>query len=173
MNQKKCRLCLITVQWWCRLDRSLFRMILPRVLKAIAKSLIVIIAFLILSQMLQPLNQIYPSTTSLIETYVTVYVAFIVLGELTKGTIYQYALGMGRSFFFMGYTIYALNSGIITQTMEGITFSVNLQIFLMMIILIGMLDFARSLIQIINHMATKAETEEITVRIPEQEIPAQ
>ncbi|HVP40964.1 MAG TPA: hypothetical protein VMS95_03335 [Candidatus Krumholzibacteriaceae bacterium] len=153
--------------------KLLFRMILSRVLKATAKSLIVIIVFLILSQMLQPLNQIFPQANALIETYVMVYVVFIVLNELTKGTIYQYALGMGRAFFFMGYTIYALNSGIITQTIEPVTFTVNLEIFLMMIILIGTLDFAKSLIQIINHMATKAETEEIIVPTLEQEIPAQ
>jgi hypothetical protein len=148
-------------------------MFLPHILKAVAKSLIVIIAFLILSQILSPLNQVFPQANSLIETYVMVYVVFIILGELTKGTIYQHVLGMGKAFFFMGYTIYALNSGIITQTIQSVTFTVNLEVFLMMIILIGTLDFAKSLIQIINYMATKAETEEITVPTIEQEIPAQ
>lgn len=147
-------------------------MLLPRILKAIAKSMIVLILFLILSQMLSPLNQVFPQTTSLLQTYVTVYVVFIILGELTKGTIYQHVLGMGKAFFFIGYTIYALNSGIITQTIESVTFTVNLEIFLMMIILIGTLDFSKSLLQIINYMATKAETEEITVPMLEQEIPA-
>jgi hypothetical protein len=148
-------------------------MLFPRILKAVVKSLIVIIVFLILSQMLSPLNQIFPQTTSLLQTYVTVYVVFIILGELTKGTIYQHVLGMGKAFFFIGYTIYALNSGIITQTIEPVTFTVNLEVFLMMIILIGTLDFSKSLLQIINYMATKAETEEITVPTLEQEIPAQ
>jgi hypothetical protein len=147
-------------------------MLLPRVLKVVAKSLIVIILFLVFSQMLAPLNQVFPQANSLIETYVMVYVVFIVLGELTKGTIYQYGLGMGKAFFFIGYTIYALNSGIITETIQSVTFSVNLEIFLIMIILIGTLDFAKSLLQIINYMATKAETEEITVPTLEQEISA-
>jgi len=147
-------------------------MLLPRILKAVVKSLIVIILFLVFSQMLAPLYQVFPQASSLIETYVMVYVVFIVLGELTKGTIYQHVLGMGKAFFFMGYTIYALNNGIITQTIQSVTFSVNLEIFLIMVILIGILDFAKSLLQIINYMATKAETEEIIVPKLEQEIPA-
>jgi hypothetical protein len=144
-------------------------MLLPRVLKAIAKSMIVLILFLIFSQMLTPLNQFYPQSTSLIQTYVMIYVVFIILGELTKGTIFQYGLSMGRAFFFIGYTIYALNSGIITQTIQSVAFTVNLEIFLMMMILIGTLDFAKSLLQLINHMATKAETEEIMVPTLEHE----
>jgi hypothetical protein len=154
------------------LDRSLFRKLLPRVLKAVVKSIIVVVLFLIVSQFLMPLRQFIPELQSLLETYVAVYVAFIVLGELTKGTIYQFGLSMGKAFFFIGYSIYALNSGIITQTIESVTFSVNLQIFLMMIVLIGTLDFAKNLLQIINYIANKAETEEITVVMPEQEIPA-
>ena len=147
-------------------------MLLSRILKATAKALIVIIFFLIFSQMLSPLNQIFPQTTSLLQTYVTVYVVFIILGELTKGTIYQHVLGMGKAFFFIGYTIYALNNGIITQTIRTITFSVDLQVFLMMIVVLGMLDFAKSLLRIINYVADKAETEEITVPKLEQQIPA-
>lgn len=108
----------------------------------------------------------------LAETYVVVYVVFIILSELTKGSIYQHVLGMGRAFFFIGYTIYALSNGIITQTIQSVTFTVNLQVFLVMMILIGTLDLAKSLMQIINHTANKAETEEIFVPGLEQEIPA-
>jgi hypothetical protein len=98
-----------------------------------------------------------------------VWVVFIILGELARGTVFQYGLNMCRAFFFIGYTIYALDSGIITETIQSVTFTVNLEIFLMMMILIGTLDFAKSLVQLINHMATKAETEEITVPALEQE----
>lgn len=122
--------------------------------------------------MLTSLNQFYPRAYWLIATYVMVYAAFILLREITKGTLYEHVLGMGRAFFFMGYTVYALNSGIITQTMQSVTFTVNLEVFLMMIILIGTLDFAGSLLQIINYLAAKTETEEITMLAPvEQEIP--
>ncbi len=132
--------------------------------------MIVLIAFLVISPFLAPLEQFVPQAGTLIETYVLVYVAFIIAGELTKGTIYQYGLSMGRAFFFIGYSIYALNNGIITQTIQSVTFSVNLQIFLIMIIFIGTLDFARSLIQIINHMADKAETEETVLVLAEPEV---
>jgi len=132
--------------------------------------MIVLILFLIFSRMFTPLDQFYPQATSLIQTYVIILVVFIILGELAKGTIFQYGLNMGRAFFFVGYTIYALNSGTITETIQSVTFTVNLEIFLMMMILIGTLDFAKSLVQLINHMATKAETEEITVPALEQEV---
>ena len=147
--------------------------VFPRVLKATIKSVIVLIVFLVVSQFLAPLEQLFPGAMGLVELYFVVYVVFICVGELTKGTIYQYVLSIGRAFFFIGYSVYALNSGIISATVEGISFVVNLQVFLMMIILIGMLDFAKNLLHIVNYLANKAETEEITVAVPaEQEIPA-
>lgn len=153
--------------------KSLFRKLLPRVLKGIAKAAIVIIITLVILQFLTPLQQFIPDVKTLVETYALISVVFIVAGELTKGTIYQYGLSMGKAFFFIGYTIYALNNGIITETIQSITFSVNLEIFLIMIIFIGTLDFAKSLLQIINYMADKAETETIVLMPIEQEIPAQ
>lgn len=135
--------------------------------------MIVVIAFFVISQFIAPLQQVLPGARTIIETYVLVFIAFIIAGELTKGTIYQYGLSMGKAFFFIGYTIYALNSGIITQTIQAVTFSVNLEIFLIMVIFIGALEFAKALLQIINYMADKAETEEIGLIPVEQEIPAQ
>lgn len=153
--------------------KSLFRKLLPRVLRGVAKATIVIIITLVILQFLTPLQQVIPDIKTLVETYVLISVVFIVAGELTKGTIYQYGLSMGKAFFFIGYSIYALNNGIVTQSMMGVTFSVNLQIFLIMIIFIGTIDFAKSLLQMINFMAEKAETEQIMVLQPiEQEIPA-
>jgi hypothetical protein len=51
------------------------------------------------------------------------------------------------------------------------TFTVNLQIFVVAIILIGTLDFSKSFLQIINRVADKAETEETVLLPAEQEIP--
>jgi hypothetical protein len=139
----------------------------------VAKALVVIVVFLVVSQFLEPLQQVYPRVIGLVETYAVVYAAFIAAGELTKGTIYHYGLNMGKAFFFIGYSIYALNNGIITETIQAVTFSVNLQIFLIMIICIGTLDFSKSFLQMINHLADKAETEEIVLVPTEQEIPTQ
>jgi hypothetical protein len=154
------------------LDKSAFRKLLSRVLRAVVKAMIVVIAFLVFSQFLGPLKQVYPGVIGLIETYVVVYVAFTVAGELTKGMIYHYGVNIGKAFFFIGYSIYALNKGTITETIQSVTLSVNLQIFLIMMIFIGTLDFSKSLLQMINYVADKTETEEIVLVPPEQEIPA-
>lgn len=121
--------------------------------------------------MLTSLNQFFPQADVIIEIYVGVYVVFMFLNDLTNGTIYQHILGMSKAFIFIGYTVYVLNNSIMTQTMRSITFSVNLQVFLFMIVLIGTLNFAKSFLQIINYVADKAETETITVPKLEQEIP--
>ena len=153
------------------MDKFAFRKLTIHVLKAAAEALVVIIVFLVLSQFLGPLRQVYPGIARLVETYAVVYAVFIAAGELTKGTIYHYGLNMGRAFFFTGYSVYALNNGIITETIQTVTFSVNLQIFLITIIFIGILDFSRSFLQLINHIADKAETEEVVLVPAEQEIP--
>ena len=119
--------------------------------------------------MLTPVYQFYPQAASLVQTYVLIWVVFIILGELMKGTIFQYGLNMSRAFFFIGYSIYALNNGIITETIQSVTFTLNLETFLMMMILIGTLDFAKSLIQLINHMAEKAEIEVVMAPTLEHE----
>ena len=142
-------------------------------MKAVAKALVPIIVFLVVSRFLEPLQQVYPGVIGFVETYTMAYAVFIAAGELTKGTIYHYGMSMGRAFFFIGYSIHALNNGIITETVQAVTFSVNLQIFLVMIIFIGILDFSRSLLRLINHVAEKAETEEIVLLPTEQEIPTQ
>ena len=153
------------------MDKSVFRKLPARVLKALAEALIVIVVFLVVSQFLGPLRQVYPGVVGLVETYAVVYAVFIAAGELTRGTIYHYGLNMGRAFFFIGYSIYALNNGIITETIQTVTFSVNLQVFLFAIVLIGILDFSKSFLQMINHLADKSETEEIVLVPTEQEIP--
>lgn len=161
------------VQWWWLMVKAHVKMLLPRLLKGLAKALIAVIAFLVLAQFLTPLNTFFPQAYALIETYVIVYVVFIILGDLTKGMIYEHMLGMGKAFFFMGYTVYALNRGVITQSIESVSFTVNIEVFLMMMILIGTLEFAKSMLQLINFMATKAETEEIFVVFPEEVVVAE
>ena len=151
------------------MGESLFQKLFPRALKAIIKSMIVLILFLVFSQFVAPLQEIFPETQMIIEAFVMFYIVFLVVGELTKGTIYHYCLNIGKAFFFIGYSIYALNSGTINLTVESVTFSVGLQIFLIMIIITGVLDLAKNLLQIINHLADKAETEETVPALLEQE----
>jgi len=151
------------------MDKSLSQKFFPRILKAIIKSMIVLILFLVFSQFLAPLQEIFPETQMIIEAFVMVYIVFLVAGELTKGTIYHYCLNIGKAFFFIGYSIYALNSGTITFTIDAVTFSIGLQILLIMIIITGVLDLAKNLLQIINYLADKAETEETTLITLEQE----
>lgn len=151
-------------------NKSLLRKLLPRIIKATVKSVIVVIVSAVLLQFLAPVQQVFPEIRTLIEVYVAVSVVFIITGELTKGTIFHYVINIGRTFFLIGYTVLALQNGIITRTIQSVTFTANLQIFLLMIVVIEILNFAKSLMQIINYLSEKAETEQPYLVQYEQEL---
>jgi hypothetical protein len=140
-------------------------------LKAVAKVMAAIVVFLVVSKFLGPLQRVYPGVIGFAETYTAVYAAFMAAGELTEGTICHYGLNMGKAFFFISYSVYALNRGIITESIKTVIFTVNLQIFLFAIIFVNILDFSKSFLQIINHVTEKIETEETVLLPTEQEIP--
>jgi hypothetical protein len=151
-------------------NKSLLRRLLPRIIKATVKSIIVVIVFAVLLQFLAPLQQVFPEFRMLLEIYTVVSVVFIITGELTKGTMYHYVINIGRTFFLIGYTVLALQNGIITRTIQSVTFTANLQIFMLMIVIIEILNFAKNLMQIINYLSEKAETEEPYLVKYEQEL---
>ncbi len=132
---------------------------LPKALKATVKGavwfvLLYIIPTLFLSDLAE---EVLPGYAQLISTFAIVIVFFVVISELLAGTIFQYALNIGKALVFMAYFIYALNGGFLAFDFESIHIEADLRVYLAMLLTIDFLSLAKSLLQAIDFLAKKTE----------------
>jgi hypothetical protein len=128
-----------------------------KALKATLKGILVYVIYFVLWMFVAPLSSIIPGLQQMIETFVMVYVALMIISELTAGTIYQYFFNVARALFVIGYLIFSLNGGVIGLTVENISLMVDLRVFLAIATLVSLLGLAKSVLQAVNYMSEKAE----------------
>lgn len=133
------------------------RKIALKILKATIKAAIVYVVYVFLSQFLVPISTFMPGIQQLAETFVMIYIALMIIGELTSGTIFQHFFGAAKALFVIGYLLLSLNGGIFGFSLEGINLIVDLRLFLMIATLLGLLGLAKSVLQAINYLSERAE----------------
>jgi hypothetical protein len=125
--------------------------------KTAIKTAIVCIIYVILSKVLSPLSPLIPSLQEVLQTFVVVYVALMIVGNLTSGTILQHIFGAARCGFVMAYLIVSLNSGIFDYTFGTVSLMVDLRVFLVIVMMLEILGLAKSVILAIDFVSQKAE----------------
>ena len=138
------------------------RRILPKVLKATVMGLLwffllYALPMLLLSQLPAQAEEMLPGYTQLLSTFAIVIVFFVVASELLAGTIFQYALNIGKALVFMAFFISALNGGFIAFDFEFIHIEADLRVYLAMLLTIDFMGLAKSLLQAIDFLAKKTE----------------
>lgn len=128
-----------------------------RILKAAVKAAIVCIVYIILTRLLEPISTFIPGLPQMIETFVIVYIALMVIGDLTSGTIFQHVFSTAKALFVMAYLILALNTGILEYSYGNVDLIIDLRLFLVVVMLLELLGLAKSLVQAINYVSEKAE----------------
>jgi hypothetical protein len=98
-----------------------------------------------------------PGIQQVAETFMMIYIALMIIGELTSGSIFQHFFGAAKALFVIGYLLLSLNGGIFGFSLEGINLMIDLRLFLMIATLLGLLGLAKSVLQAINYMSEKAE----------------
>lgn len=127
-------------------------------MKAAVKSIIVYAIYFSLTTFLAPAYQIIPGLEQTIETFVILYISLMIMAELTAGTIVQHLFNVGRTLFIILYMIFALSGGTFSTTFEGVELTIDLSLFLMAAILLGLLGLAKSILQAVDFMHEKTET---------------
>ncbi len=133
------------------------RKIIRKALKATIKGTIIYSIYLLISLLLAPVSQLIPGMQEMLEAFVIVFVVLTILRELTAGTLYHHILGAGREVFAIGYLIFTLNGGLFGMTLEGMTFQIDLRLFLTVALALGLIGLARTVLQTVDYMNTKAE----------------
>jgi hypothetical protein len=143
--------------------QSFLKKMIPRVLKATVKGLLWFLLLFVLPTSLLGQFEVeaLQGYTELFTTFAVVIVFFVVVSELLAGTIFKYALDVGKALAFMVFFIYALNGGFMVFDMPlqlgTARIEADLRVYLAMLLTIDFLGLARSVLQALEFLAVKAE----------------
>lgn len=132
-----------------------------KALKATVKGVLFYVIYFVLSMFLAPISEMVPGFQQTIEIFVMVYIFLMIIGELTAGTIFHHFFNAAKTLFVILYLIFALKGGIVGITVENVNLVVDLRFFLVVAMLLGLLGFAKSILQAINFLNKKAEPHHI------------
>lgn len=130
-----------------------------RILRSGAKAFLVYIAYFIFTLITRPIYRFIGKYSQLIDIFFIAIIFFAFIIEFFSKTIVKYMLEFSRSLFIISYFIVALNGGIVEAKVQNIGITVNLQFFLLMLILINIIGIARTVLAAINFLNEKSERE--------------
>ena len=128
-----------------------------RILKAGIKAILVYIAYLVFTLLIQQAYEFIGEYSPLIDIFFAAIAIFTFLTEFFSGTIFKYMLEFSRSLFVIFYCIIALDGGIIDASVQNATIILNLQFFLLMVVLINLIGITRTVLSAINFLYEKSE----------------
>jgi len=128
-----------------------------RIAKTALKVTFIVIIYMLCSQILGQTSIPIPGLQGMITAFVIMYVALMIVSDLTSGSIIHYFFNGARSLFVIAYFIISLNSGILDYTFENMNLMVDVRLFVMLVMLFGLLGLAKSIIQAISFMNEKLE----------------
>jgi len=141
--------------------KLLMRKILPRASKAAFLAVITYLPMYFLSIVISPIKPFFPWYEPLTNRFAAVFIFFLVASVFSSGTVFQYVFGVARMLASMIFFIYVLNGGIITLTVEGTSIMLDVTVVLAMLVLVCLLGIAKNVVQAIDFVSGKAETEEL------------
>ena len=128
-----------------------------KALKATIKGALFYGIYFVLSMFLAPVSEIVPGFQQMIEVFVIVYIVLMIIGELTAGTVFHHFFNGAKALFVILYLIFALNGGTVGVTVQNVNLIVDLHLFLVVAMLLGLVGFAKSVLQAINFLNEKTE----------------
>jgi len=128
-----------------------------KALKATIKGVLFYGIYFVLSMFLAPVSEIVSGFQQMIEVFVMVYIFLMIIGELTAGMIIHHFFNGVKALFVILYLVFSLNGGIVGVTVQNVNLIVDLRLFLVVAMLLGLLGFAKSVLQAINFLNEKAE----------------
>jgi len=137
--------------------------LIPKALKATVKGILWFILLYVVPRLLfADIGEgIMPGYTEFLYTFAVVIVFFVVLSELAAGTIFQYALQVGKALVFMIFFIYALNGGFMVfdlpMEIGNARIEADLRVYLAMLLIVDFLGLTKSVLQAVDFLARKTE----------------
>ncbi|MFP3984429.1 MAG: hypothetical protein ACLFU9_00185 [Candidatus Bathyarchaeia archaeon] len=127
-----------------------------RVTRASVKVAIIYIPFEIFSAFIASFESILGHQPFFIFLF-AVFLAFIFLSELGRGTVFQHVFGIANSLVIVFYFAHILDASVIDFNVERINLMVDLRFFLAIFVLGGLLDLAKNMLRLLNWMNEREE----------------
>jgi len=118
----------------------------------------------VVTQVSQFAPDIFSRYLEVLQAFAAILIFFVVAAELTRGTIFQHALNVGKAIVLLVFFVLAFSGGIIDTTVRGIHIRADLTVYLLMLITIDLIGLAKSLLQAVDFMHEKAEQQLPTPR---------
>ena len=128
-----------------------------RVVRASVTAILLYVLYLLVASLLTPVFDFVPWLAETIEVFVTVYIVLMILGDLTRGTIFQQFFNVARSLFLIGYLLVSMGDGVISTSFESFSLTINLSMFYTFTVVLSLIGLARTVLQAINFMNERAE----------------
>jgi hypothetical protein len=91
--------------------------------------------------------------------FTIVIIFFAIASEITSGTIFQHMFNIGKALVLMVLIVLTLESGIIKLNFQNVRMTADLTFYLVMLLTIDLVGLAKSVLQAINFLSEKAESQ--------------
>jgi len=118
-----------------------------------------VVPMFIVSSLSEFAPEIFSSYGNLLLVFVAIILFFVVASELTSGTIFQHAFNIGKALILMIFIVVALEGGIVALDFQGFHLVADLRIYLAMLLTIDLVGLAKSVLQAINFLSEKTESQ--------------
>ena len=92
-------------------------------------------------------------------TFTIVVIFFVIASEVTSGTIFQHVFNIGKALVLMVLIVLSFEGGIIEIDFQNVHITADLIFYLTMLLTIDLVGLAKSVLQTINFLFEKAESQ--------------
>jgi len=142
-------------------NRKRLRRLVFKAVKATLKAVLFYFVYFFIAAFLAPLSEFVPGFQQSIEAFVTVYICLIIVSEMASGTVFQYFFNVAKALFVILYLILGLGGGMLGFSFENVSLMIDLSFFFVATMLLSLVGFAKSILQAINYLNQKTETQPI------------
>lgn len=138
-------------------SKAKVKRLVVKALVATGKATLLYVIYFILWTFLDPVSAFLPGLHAMMETFVVVYIALMIVGDLTSGMIFQHFFNTAKALFVICYLLVSLQGGVMTLTFQNINLMVDLRIILTIATILGLLGLAKAMMQTINYLNERSE----------------
>jgi len=146
--------------------KGLMNKLIPRVLKAALWGMFTYVFVYYLPRLIYPMDLFPLAYNQFFYLFVGIAVFFAVVIKFFSGTIFEHAFSIARALILIIYFIAVFNGGVISLTMPmeetTVNLLVDLKVFLAILILMSLLEIGKSMFQLTNFLAKKAESSQLS-----------
>jgi uncharacterized ion transporter superfamily protein YfcC len=128
-----------------------------RVARASVTAILIYVLYMLVASLLTPVFELVPWLAETIEAFVVVFIVFMILGDLTRGTIFHHFFNAARSLFVIAYLLISMGDGGFSMSYENFSLTVNLTMFYTFAVVLSLLGLVRTILKAISYLNERAE----------------